>query len=80
MAQHETKFCPRCNKAFECKCGSINLCQCAAANLSEHLRQHLQQQFDDCLCIQCLREYQNDQNVAATKTTITAMKTLIMNR
>ena len=80
MAQHEEKSCPRCNKIFECKCGSISLCQCAAVTLSDELTQQLRSHYNDCLCIQCLRDIQLTNTTLPNKITIKDMQPLIMNR
>lgn len=80
MAQHEEKTCPRCEKLFECKCGSINLCQCSAITLSEEISQQLKNDYPDCLCIQCLREIQLTNSVNNNKTRLENMRQLIMNR
>lgn len=63
MAHHEKKNCPRCNARFECKMGSITLCQCATVELSKDEWEYINLKYDDCLCAQCLKalksEYQN---------------------
>jgi hypothetical protein len=54
MQKHEQKICAKCNATFECKVGSIHLCQCSTIQLTENERYFIQQQFADCLCINCL--------------------------
>ncbi len=54
MCHHEQKYCPRCNKSFECKVGSIHLCQCSEIELTVEEKYFIQLKFDDCLCINCL--------------------------
>jgi Cysteine-rich CWC len=56
MCLHEQKYCPRCNLQFECKAGSINLCQCSNIYLNEEEKGFIARQFEDCLCINCLRQ------------------------
>ena len=58
MPFHEIKICPGCQKQFECKAGSIFLCQCFDMNLSAEARELIQQKYDDCLCIVCLRGFE----------------------
>jgi len=65
MAQHETKTCSRCKQPFECKAGSITLCQCFAVKLSEEERNYLAKQFDDCVCADCLQQLKKE--IAASK-------------
>jgi len=60
MCLHEQKYCPRCNALFECKVGSILLCQCAAVKLSETERDHLKKLYNDCLCANCIREVKSE--------------------
>ena len=50
------KHCPRCNKGFECKAHSISECQCSTVTLTEKERAFISIKFDDCLCVDCLRE------------------------
>ncbi|WP_020533168.1 cysteine-rich CWC family protein [Flexithrix dorotheae] len=63
MYKHEVKNCPRCDKPFECKVGSISICQCISARLNEAQRDYIRGKYNDCLCINCLlelkAEYQN---------------------
>jgi len=51
---HEQKNCPRCNKSFECKMGSISECQCTGFKMTEELKAFLEQRYTDCLCRNCL--------------------------
>lgn len=60
MCSHEHKFCPRCNAEFECKVGSINLCQCASVTLNENEREYIREKFDDCLCAKCMQEIRSE--------------------
>ncbi len=60
MCRHEEKKCPRCNRAFECKAGSITQCQCSAIRLSAEERIYVESKFEDCLCIHCLAFLQKE--------------------
>ena len=60
MCKHEDKHCPRCSIAFECKAGSIILCQCSAIQLSLEERVYVESKFEDCLCINCLYALQKE--------------------
>ena len=63
MTKHEMKNCPGCNAEFECKVGSILLCQCTTVRLEEEEREYINSRFDDCLCADCMKalksEYHN---------------------
>lgn len=54
MIKHEQRNCPRCDAEFECKVGSILLCQCTEAILTEEERDYVISLYDDCLCASCL--------------------------
>jgi hypothetical protein len=58
--KHEPKSCPRCRAAFECKVGSILLCQCSAVRLDDEERAYLRQGFNDCLCAACMEELKKE--------------------
>lgn len=62
MIEHEKKYCPRCNTNFECKVGSIMLCQCTTVTLNEKEREYLREHFDDCLCANCMQELKVEYN------------------
>lgn len=63
MIKHESKICPRCNTGFECKVGSIMLCQCSTVTLNEEEIAYMKGKYADCLCTGCMKilkaEYQN---------------------
>jgi hypothetical protein len=67
MCKHEEKNCPRCQAGFECKVGSILLCQCAAVQLNEEERSYLQEHFDDCLCANCMQDLKTEYHNQAFK-------------
>ena len=58
MSLHETRSCPRCSQAFECKPGSITQCQCFGLQLTLEQRAYLEERYADCLCSACLRALQ----------------------
>jgi hypothetical protein len=60
MPYHEEKLCPRCQTQFECKVGSINLCQCQSVYLTTDEMDYIRKQFDDCLCANCLLELKKE--------------------
>ncbi|WP_455220008.1 cysteine-rich CWC family protein [Kaarinaea lacus] len=61
--KHETKNCPRCKKEFECKSGSVLLCQCQTIVLSTQQLDYINAQYDDCLCISCLYALRTEYNL-----------------
>lgn len=69
MCKHEQKHCPRCNIIFECKAGSISLCQCSAIQLSVEERAYVESRFEDCLCISCLTDMQKEYLIFKEKNT-----------
>ncbi|WP_341835614.1 cysteine-rich CWC family protein [Chitinophaga pollutisoli] len=56
MCKHEEKSCPKCGGVFECKVGSIVLCQCTTVILSQEERDYIAAQYADCLCAACLKD------------------------
>ncbi len=56
MCEHEQKYCPRCQARFECKVGSILLCQCSAVPLNQDERDYMSGQYNDCLCANCMKD------------------------
>jgi hypothetical protein len=60
--KHETVGCPRCGTAFECKVGSINLCQCVAVQLTDEQQNYVRSRFTNCLCANCLLEIRTEYN------------------
>ena len=62
MPQHENKLCPRCLTLFECKTGSILLCQCSSVEMTAEQLEYSSTQYDDCLCRACLEELRTEYN------------------
>jgi hypothetical protein len=56
MCEHEKKYCPHCNVLFECKVGSILLCQCTTVSLTDEERMFIKDRYYDCLCASCMKE------------------------
>ncbi|PJZ45177.1 hypothetical protein EHQ30_01150 [Leptospira brenneri] len=69
--KHEEKICPNCLRSFECKVGSISLCQCTKVNLSLEEREYLSKQFSDCLCYQCMETLAFEYRITKSYKTIT---------
>jgi len=62
MPQHENKKCPRCSGSFECKTGSILLCQCSTVAMTAEQLEYSSKEYDDCLCRNCLKELRAEYN------------------
>ena len=58
MPLHERKQCPRCGQSFECRSGSVTLCQCQDVALTPAQRKYIAARYDDSLCRACLRQLQ----------------------
>ena len=52
--KHDRVICPRCGTVYECKIGSINLCQCTSAQLTQEQREYISSLYQECLCTGCL--------------------------
>lgn len=63
MCEHERIPCPRCKEVFECKIGTVLLCQCMSVTIDAGEREYIGKQYDTCLCAGCMKilksEYQN---------------------
>ena len=59
LPKHEQRYCPRCNKTFECKVGNVAQCQCSKIVLSEEEKAFIADRYQDCLCLNCLLDLQN---------------------
>lgn len=57
--KHETKYCPRCQQAFECKSGNITECQCFGIQCTEEVAAFVAEKYTDCLCRACLIQLQD---------------------
>lgn len=65
-SKHEVVACPRCGATFECKANNPVHCQCSQVTLSKDLAEELTYHYDDCLCINCLREIRDNPSVLTT--------------
>jgi hypothetical protein len=74
MPKHESKQCPRCRTLFECKSGSIMLCQCQTVVLNAEQLEYISQQYEDCLCSRCLLEVRSEYNEMQHVRRIRALK------
>lgn len=70
MPEHEHKQCPRCHSDFECKVGSIHLCQCSDIVLTEDEQMFIGLQYNECLCISCLRQLRAEYHNTELRNTI----------
>lgn len=58
--KHEEKRCQRCDTTFECKVGSISLCQCSSVILNDDERSYMREKYSDCLCSHCMIELRSE--------------------
>lgn len=73
MYKHEKKACPRCSTHFECKVGSILLCQCSTVHLSEVESDFIREQYSDCLCSSCMVQVKADYHNTKLRDKITRL-------
>ena len=50
------KNCAKCNKPFECNTKNISSCDCNKVKLSPKQIEKLKQDYDNCLCLDCLKK------------------------
>lgn len=55
MEKHEEKRCPRCGRMHVCKMNNIAHCDCSKVAIPREVADMIQQTYDDCLCLSCLR-------------------------
>ncbi|RYU92619.1 cysteine-rich CWC family protein [Emticicia agri] len=55
---HSPDICPRCHQSFVCKAHEIGVCQCSAISLTKEQTAFINQHYDTCLCINCLKALQ----------------------
>ena len=61
-AKHEHVGCPRCQRHFECRVGSINLCQCQTLTLTDDQHRYIRSLYEGCLCADCLLALRTEYN------------------
>lgn len=52
----ENKKCPICGTDFLCRHNDIIACQCSSVLLNDLQREYIKKNYNDCLCLTCLRE------------------------
>lgn len=50
------KKCPRCASQFTCREDRIDLCQCSRIYLEPKAKDYIRDNFNNCLCPDCLKE------------------------
>jgi hypothetical protein len=63
MAKHEIIPCERCSTGIECKANASLKCQCNAVQLDLNEMQYISEQYEGCLCAQCLLALQEEYRV-----------------
>lgn len=76
MSEHEQVTCPRCNKLFECKVGSISLCQCTTVSLTVDESQYIFDSYDACICKSCMLEVKKEYSTKLLEQRFASISTL----
>ncbi|MNJ90889.1 hypothetical protein D3C87_85290 [compost metagenome] len=76
MSDHEQVVCPRCNSPFECKVGSISLCQCTTVSLNADESQYICDNYEECLCAACMLEMKKEYNASQLEKRFQSISTL----
>jgi hypothetical protein len=58
--KHEIIACERCSKRVECKANNYTQCQCSQVQLSLNEVQYISENFEGCLCANCLMELKEE--------------------
>ncbi|EMI72199.1 cysteine-rich CWC family protein [Leptospira noguchii] len=56
------KLCQRCGQSFGCGAAFYS-CECFSINLSSEVLNQIKNNYDDCLCISCLKELESFKKV-----------------
>ncbi len=56
MSEPEIKKCSQCKKEFECNKSNIKQCQCYGIELTAKEKAFIEQNYFDCLCLNCLKK------------------------
>lgn len=48
--------CPNCKQKFDCQADDIENCLCNSIQLNNDAVELIKNKFDDCLCVECLKE------------------------
>lgn len=69
MPKHEIIPCERCGNGIECKANAYTKCQCTAVQLTLNETQYISENYEGCLCAQCLLVMQKEyrENVLSGK-------------
>jgi hypothetical protein len=59
------KICPHCGNEFECKEEDIFNCDCLSVTLPPETRAYIASQYDDCLCVNCLWEFEKNEKATS---------------
>jgi len=60
MTKHEIIGCDRCGSRIECKANSFTKCQCSEVQLTLNELEYIGDQYEGCLCANCLLELQQE--------------------
>ncbi len=56
--KYQPKICPRCGQSFICYC-SVD-CWCFEISIPEKLNEYLENNYESCLCENCIRELKEE--------------------
>jgi len=59
------KTCPHCGNKFDCKENDIYNCDCLSVNLSPKSRAYIASHYNECLCVKCLRYFEETIKVSS---------------
>ncbi|MFC5282138.1 cysteine-rich CWC family protein [Pedobacter alpinus] len=58
--KHEIIACERCGIKVECKANNYTQCQCSTVKLNLNEVQYISENYDGCMCANCLIELQQE--------------------
>ncbi|AUD01157.1 cysteine-rich CWC family protein [Spirosoma pollinicola] len=58
--KHQNVDCPRCQRPFTCRAGTISVCQCSTLVLTDAQHRYINFLYQGCLCANCLFDLQSE--------------------
>jgi hypothetical protein len=66
--KHEIIRCERCGAGMECKANAFAKCQCSTVQLNLNEVQYISENYDACMCAECLLALKEEYNLSLTAT------------
>lgn len=68
ITKHEIIQCERCAKSIECRANAFFKCQCSTVQLNLNEVQYISENYEGCMCAECLGELKDEYNLSLNDT------------